>query len=109
MYVKPEWVVRSWRLLQSLNSIANVLGFPLRERRVVRHKVIADLGSGLSGCRHSSIYTGLQVKWLPVHRQVASAHLAKNITLDEVYGYLFPAILAVGSEQRVKIHFTQTR
>src|SRR5690349_11805757 len=42
--IKPERILGSRRLGESLKRVGNVLRFPLRERRIVRDKIIADLG-----------------------------------------------------------------
>src|SRR6266487_5898542 len=45
--VKTERVLSTGRLIQRLNRVGDVFRFPLRERRIVRNKIIADFSARL--------------------------------------------------------------
>ena len=45
--VKTERVLGAGRLIQRLNRVGDVFRFPLRERRIVRNKIIADFSAHL--------------------------------------------------------------
>lgn len=57
--VKTERVLGTGRLIQRLNRVGDVFRFPLRERRIVRNKIIADFSARLRRVgRHKDFVRG---------------------------------------------------
>ena len=46
--VKAEWIVDARRFIEGRERFANELRLPLRERRIVRNEVVADIRARLS-------------------------------------------------------------